>query len=174
MIAKLKELWHNLCKREEDDMIQLSEHFSIKEAICHDSSNSSKPCPYCHGVFIPCDTLLKALEAFRSNVDAPVIITSWTRCQIKEAKMKPNTPSPKSQHNYGKAVDCYVNGVGAQALYDAAIKVPAFNNGGIGIYVKQTSGRDRIHLDVRDTGKARWGYISNKEVSIEEALKQSK
>jgi len=29
-------------------------------------------------------------------------------------------------------------------------------------------------LDVRDTGKARWGYISNKEVSIEEALKQSK
>ena len=154
--------------------MNISEHFTIEEAYCHDLVNPNQPCSLCHGIFIPNYTLLKALEEFRSIVNAPVVITSWTRCLAKEAKIKPTVKNPTSQHNYGNAVDCFVTGLGAQALYNAASQVTAFANGGIGVYVKQSSKRDRIHLDVRDTGKARWGVIENKEVSIEEALKHSR
>jgi hypothetical protein len=175
MIAKISNILYNMFKREEEDiMLRLSEHFTISEAICYDTTDPSKPCPYCHGIFVPCDALLTALEAFRSNVNAPVVITSWTRCSIKEARMKPGVKAPRSEHNYGRAVDCYVTGLSGKELYDAAMKVDAFKNGGIGVYVKQSSGRDRIHLDVRETGKGRWGYLGEKEVTIEEALQHSK
>jgi hypothetical protein len=152
-------------------MIQLSEHFTLKEAICHDLNDPSKPCPFCLGIYIYNEKLLQALEQFRSIVNAPVEITSWIRCFEKEKRMKPTTVAPRSQHNLGKAVDVIVENMGARDLYKIAMEVEAFKNGGIGVYVQQDSKHDRIHLDVRCYGPSRWGVIGNGvEGDIEKAL----
>lgn len=153
-------------------MILLSPHFSVYEARCREFT-IHQPCPLCHGIYIPNEILLDALEEFRSILGMPFITTSWVRCPAKERQMKPHITAPKSEHNFGRAVDGRSKGVGGRELYETASHVKAFREGGIGIYVEQSSGRDRIHLDVRATGMARWGYVDDKKVTLEQAIERS-
>ena len=50
-------------------------------------------------------------------------------------------------------------------MFDKAIMIPAFANGGIGVYDEGF-----IHVDVRD-GKARWARINGNYVGIDEFFK---
>jgi len=50
-------------------------------------------------------------------------------------------------------------------MYELAERVTAFREGGIGVYPE----RGFIHVDIRE-GRARWGHLGGKYVSLEEAM----
>ncbi len=132
----------------------LSAHFSEAEIACK----------CCKRVYVTPE-LLSALEEFRNIVGKPVTITTGGvyRC-VKQNALDGGTQN--SYHLAGKAADITVAGMTMKAMYEAALKIPAFENGGIGLYPFNNF----LHLDVGI--KRRWARIKNKKyVSIEEGLK---
>jgi len=162
-------------------MLQLTEHFQIIELRCR-GENKDEACPLCGGIYIYEPRLLDAAEAYRVLLGLPVVVTSGNRCFWKTQQMNyPNKPTfnwndgplNMSQHQTGCAIDCRSGGLGAKTLYKAALEIPAFEQGGIGVYTGQ-KGDDRMHLDVRTKGRARWGYVGETKTHILEALECSK
>jgi uncharacterized protein YcbK (DUF882 family) len=73
---------------------------------------------------------------------------------------------PNSEHTRGIAADIKISGMTAQQMYAAALAVPAFRGGGIGVALHQ----GYIHVDVRPT-LARWCYdTSGKACAWDKAL----
>lgn len=75
-----------------------------------------------------------------------------------------------SQHTKGKAADVTMySGSGAalsaKEMYLAAMKVPVFVMGGVGVYPQKKF----MHVDVRGTA-ARWGSVKGRYTSAAEAL----
>lgn len=92
------------------------------------------------------EKLANALEELRTIIGGPISVTSGYRCpahnqRIGGAKM--------SQHTLGLAADIISKKLTPKELAEAAEKVPAFINGGVGVYSRW------IHVDVRN-GRARW------------------
>lgn len=116
-----------------------SPHFSTSEMQCHD-------CGKC--VLDP--GLLPALEALRSLGPEPILIDDAYRCPEHNAQVGGVNDST---HMEGKAADLRIEGLTLQQMYDRAKSVPAFLNGGIGVY-----DGGFIHVDVRE-GKARWARV---------------
>lgn len=117
---------------------QLSPHFATWESQC--------PCGCGFGlnpgdVYPP---LLGPLEELRKAYGAPLNVNSWCRC-VRWEKRKGR--SGKSQHTKGKAVDIRCGDL--KRLVRLAEKIPAFRDGGIGIY------KTFVHVDVRGK-RARW------------------
>ncbi len=106
-------------------------------------------CRHC-GVNLCKQELLDALEEFRAIVGLPVALDCGYRCEIHNAAVG---GVPGSEHTEGIAADAKVKGMSAIDMYKAALQVPAFANGGIGVAERQ----GYIHLDVRST-RARWCY----------------
>jgi hypothetical protein len=72
---------------------------------------------------------------------------------------------PDSEHTRGLAADIKMSGMTTRQMYQAAVKVPAFRDGGIGVAAHQ----GYIHVDVRGT-HARWLYdIAGRATSMWDA-----
>lgn len=127
-----------------------SEHFSASELACH------------HGVNLCTQELVDGLEELRAIVGKPVRVNDATRCEICNAKVN---GAKNSQHRLGLAADIQVEGMTAAELYRAALQVPAFRDGGIGVSLKSY-----IHVDVRPR-LTRWTYdVRGKETPWDKAL----
>lgn len=104
------------------------------------------------------DELKQALDDYRKLVSLPVVVNDAYRCKPHNSAV---SLVSKSQHPAGTAADIRVPGMNLQELYDAAKHIPAFDYGGIGVY-----DGGFIHVDVRQSGRARWAFVGNKERPI--------
>jgi zinc D-Ala-D-Ala carboxypeptidase len=90
--------------------------------------------------------LAQALEELRALAKSPLIITSGYRCFAHNQRVG---GAKGSQHVFGVAADIVSKRLTPKELAALANQVPAFINGGIGVYSSW------IHVDVRE-GRARW------------------
>ena len=120
----------------------LSKDFSVKEMACPD-------CGQCKVT----PELVNALQALRDLANVPIHVDSGYRCPERNAA---DHGASHSQHLLGQAADIRIDGLNEQQMYVLACEIPAFNNGGIGLY-----DGGFIHVDVRAT-RARWSRISGK------------
>lgn len=128
-------------------MGDLSEHFSKAELACH-----------CCGTLKIELALIDALELFRSLAGKPVVVHDAYRCPIHNAKVGGVNDS---EHTRGVAADVSIPGLSVQQMFELALRVPAFLNGGIGVYDE-----DFLHLDVRPN-PARWARVHGQYVAIQ-------
>lgn len=118
---------------------KLSKDFHADEFACQGMS-------CCGGVAPMNPALIAGLQELRDMVSQPIIISSGFRCFVHNTAIGSNN---NSQHPRGKAADIFSHHIPPKELARAAEKIPAFENGGIGVY------DTFIHVDVRD-GRARW------------------
>jgi len=107
--------------------------------------------------------LVDALQELRDLAAATVRITSGYRCPELNRAVG---GAKRSQHLLGNAADIVIDGRSVAETYELAEQVPAFRNGGIGVYPEQGF----VHVDVRD-GRARWGRLDGIYVALEKTLK---
>lgn len=129
-------------------MGDLTQHFSAHEFACRDMC----------GLTTPADALIAGLEILRADLGRPIKILSGLRCAERNAMLG---GAKDSQHLTGKAADIVVVGVPLSDIFRAAVGVPEFFSGGIGIYPDG----GYVHVDVRGT-RARWGYLDRRYVSF--------
>jgi uncharacterized protein YcbK (DUF882 family) len=116
-----------------------SQHFTNQELACrHCGVNGCK------------QELIDALEALRVAVGKPVQVDDAYRCPEHNAAVG---GVPNSEHTCGIAADIKIAGMTAAEMYRAALAVPAFALGGIGVAERQ----GYIHVDTR-AQHARWCY----------------
>lgn len=122
-------------------MGDMSKNFSRSEFACKGTN--------CCGNSAPVSPeLISALQDLRDQLNLPLSITSGFRCNRHNESVGGAT---QSFHTLGMAADVSCpDGMTAEDLAQAAETIPAFQQGGIGIYPSW------VHLDVRTTGKARW------------------
>jgi uncharacterized protein YcbK (DUF882 family) len=128
-------------------MGDLSEHFSRIELACWDC-----------GRLVIAKELLDGLEQLRGLGPESIIVHDGYRCPEHNTKVGGVS---ESQHVLGKAADIDIVGLTLQQQYDRAKSVPAFANGGIGVY-----DGNFLHVDVRD-GKARWSRKNGVYLGLE-------
>ncbi len=124
----------------------MTEHFKREEFACNGVG--------CCGHSAPISLqLLENLELLRKAVseelakDTGLKINSGFRCKTHNAKVG---GASDSLHCFGIACDVATpKGLTDKRFSEIAEKVPAFSNGGIGLYL------GRIHVDIRK-GRARW------------------
>jgi len=131
--------------------MKLSKHFSEREFRCPLSGESRVS-----------ESLVTALEELRALIGLPITVLSGYRCPRYNQFIG---GAQSSEHVRGQAADITVSGLPLKQLYEAALKVTAFYNGGIGIYPKE----NMLHVDVRGR-TARWGRLAGQYVSLSAAL----
>lgn len=105
---------------------------------------------------MPDDELIDALVQIREYFKSPVVINSGYRCPEHNKKIG---GAPNSRHTYGDAADITVKGVPTEVVFNYCIKVFGDKPWGIAIkYNKADPYAGFVHLDTRDTQKARWTY----------------
>jgi uncharacterized protein YcbK (DUF882 family) len=130
-------------------MGDLSPHFDSSEFACKD----------CGSTKVSGD-LVNALEELRTLAGLAIVIDCGYRCPDHN---KTVGGVSASQHMEGTAADLRIPPLSVTQMYELALKVPAFRNGGIGVYDSHF-----IHVDVR--GKvARWARVAGKYIGIEES-----
>lgn len=117
--------------------IKVSEDFILKEFECR----------HCNTVKLH-SKLMEKLQAFRTYLGVPLIVTSGYRCKTHNTNVG---GAPNSYHMKGMAADVRVEGMDSFVL---ARKADEFDFGGIIIY------NNFVHLDVR-TEKWREGGWSS-------------
>jgi uncharacterized protein YcbK (DUF882 family) len=135
-----------------DDMGDLSAHFSRQELACR-----------CCGQLKLDSRLLDGLEALRARAGVPVIVHAGYRCERHNAEVG---GVPHSEHTRGLAADVHLPGLTLQRMYELALEVRHFAEGGIGVY-----DGGFLHVDVRDH-RARWARVSGKYVGIGELVRE--
>jgi len=125
----------------------LSEHFSKAELACH-----------CCGALKIEAALVDALELFRSLAERPVVVDDGYRCPEHNERVGGVNDS---EHTRGMAADVSIPGLSLQQMFDLALGVPAFLNGGIGVYDGAF-----LHLDIRPH-PARWARVRGQYVGIQ-------
>ena len=128
-------------------MGDLSAHFSKAEFACR-----------CCGELKIERELIDALEQLRALAGQAIIIHDAYRCPAHNQEVGGVTDS---QHTLGMAADVAIRGFSLQQMYELALRVPTFLNGGIGAY---DSGF--LHLDVR-SHPARWARVCGQYVGIQ-------
>ena len=131
-------------------MGDLSTHFSRKELACQ-----------CCGEVTLDVRLLAALESLRDAAGAPVVIHGAYRCERHNQEVGGVTDS---EHTRGMAADVRIEGLSLQQMYELALKVPEFAEGGIGAY-----DGGFLHLDVRGY-RSRWARIRGQYVGIQHLI----
>jgi uncharacterized protein YcbK (DUF882 family) len=122
-------------------MGDLSKNFSRSEFACKGQDCCEHSAPV-H------PELISALQELREKVMVPLTINSGFRCNRHNRAIG---GAAQSFHRLGMAADIACpKGMTPETLAQAAEAIPAFHEGGIGIYPSW------VHLDVRITGKARW------------------
>ncbi|QTD54203.1 YcbK family protein [Sulfidibacter corallicola] len=104
-------------------------------------------CRHCGDVVID-RRLLDALLALQGKVGRPLVILSGYRCPPHNRDIGGEL---RSYHTKGQAADIRAPGVPIMALFQAALEIPAFRGGGIGLYLN----RKFLHLDIRPQ-RFRW------------------
>jgi zinc D-Ala-D-Ala carboxypeptidase len=117
-------------------------------------------CPCCQ-TCKPNPTLLDALNLLQTMVGTQLQTNSGYRCPKHNAAVG---GAPHSEHLTGEAADIRCANLAPISLYLAAEQIPAFSQGGIGLYPA-----DFIHLDVRPT-RARWFRKAGRDYPIIEYL----
>jgi hypothetical protein len=134
-------------------MGDLTKNFSLFEFRCPRS-----------GIANPEPKLVYALQEYRDLLKVPIKITSGGRYGEGQGYHF------VSETNTSKAADCIALGSTLLEMYYAALKIPEFMNGGIGIYPNSGSPNEGfLHLDVRIIF-GRWARISGKYVKHQEGL----
>lgn len=133
-------------------MGDLSDHFSKREFACR-----------CCGNLVVSGRLVLALEHLRSIARAPILVHCGYRC----TKHNHNAGGVNnSEHTLGTAADIEIPGLSLQEMYDCALEVPEFANGGIGVY-----DGNFLHVDVRDH-VARWARVHGQYVGIQHLVQE--
>lgn len=142
----------------------------MSEMISKHFSKQELQCPCC-GVAAVQAKLLIALEELRSLVGGPIYINSGYRCP---ARNKAEGGAQSSEHVQGAAADVACpKGMTLKSFYELIQKVPAFKNGGIGLYpAGRGQNTDFAHVDVRSK-PARWSRIDGQYLAIEQAFKSN-
>ena len=121
-------------------MGDLSKNFDRSEFACQ-----GKDC-CCHSAPIHPD-LVAGLQLMRIMSGVPLSVTSGFRC-VKHNSSIGGTEN--SLHTFGMAADVKCDVLTIEQLAEYAKNIGVFRYGGIGLYCSW------IHIDVRQTGKARW------------------
>jgi hypothetical protein len=129
-------------------MGDLSAHFSRQELAC----------PCCGRLQLE-GRLLTALEKLRSLAKGPVLIHDGYRCPKHNREVG---GVPESEHTRGCAADIALPGTALQRMYELALEVPKFRDGGIGVY-----GGGFLHVDVRPRQLGCAGDMSGFSTSFE-------
>jgi uncharacterized protein YcbK (DUF882 family) len=127
-------------------MGDLSAHFSRSELQCR-----------CCGRLQIDSRLLDGLEKLRAQAGTPVVIHAGYRCPQHNAAVG---GVPRSEHTLGLAADIALPGLSLQRMYELALEVPQFAQGGIGVY-----DGGFLHVDVREH-RARWARVSGHYVGM--------
>jgi uncharacterized protein YcbK (DUF882 family) len=112
-------------------------------------SDAELSCRHC-GVNLCTPELVDALEALRAVVGVQIALDCAYRCPAHNLAVG---GVPDSEHTRGLAADIKIAGMTTRQMYRAAVQVPAFAAGGIGVAAHQGF----IHVDVR-SHRARWLY----------------
>ena len=128
-------------------MGDLSAHFSKAELACH-----------CCGQLKIETSLIEALEQLRALAGKPILVHDGYRCPKHNQQVGGVSDS---EHTRGMAADISVPDLSLQAMYELALQVPTFFNGGIGVYDSCF-----LHLDVR-SHQARWARVRGEYVGIQ-------
>ena len=128
-------------------MGDLSAHFSKVELACH-----------CCGELKIESALLEALEQLRKLADKEIIVHDGYRCVTHNQEVGGVTDS---EHTRGMAADIAIAGFSLQQMYELALQVPTFRNGGIGVYDSCF-----LHLDTRPHS-ARWARVRGQYVGVQ-------
>lgn len=133
-------------------MGDLSPHFSRNELECHCCSRLQLD-----------SRLLEGLEALRTLAGVPVVVHAGYRCERHNAEVG---GVPRSEHTRGLAADIDLPGLSLQRMYELALEIPQFAQGGIGAY-----DGGFLHVDVRDR-RARWARVSGRYMGIQELVRE--
>ncbi len=133
-------------------MGDLSAHFSRSELECR----------CCRRLQID-SRLLDGLERLRTLAGTTVIIHAGYRCPQHNQAVG---GVPHSEHTLGLAADIALPGLSLQRMYELALAVPQFAQGGIGVY-----DGGFLHVDVREH-RARWARISGTYVGVSELVRE--
>ena len=133
-------------------MGDLSAHFSKSELACR-----------CCGERILVPALLEALECLRELARQPICIHAGYRCPEHNQQVGGVT---NSEHTRGMAADIAIPNLTLQQMYELALQVPAFLEGGIGVY-----DGGFLHVDVRPR-HARWARVRGQYVGIQHLVKE--
>ena len=134
-------------------MGDLSAHFSKREFACR-----------CCGDLKIEPGLIDALELLRAAANREIIIHDGYRCPTHNRNVG---GVPDSEHKRGMAADIAIPGLSIQAMFDLALRIPAFLNGGIGVY-----DGGFLHLDIRPHA-SRWARVRGQYVGIQHLVRQS-
>lgn len=116
-------------------MGDLTKNFSECEFVCK-----------CCGRLVLSSKLTAALQQLRDLIGEPIIVNCGYRCRKHNREVG---GVPNSYHTKGMAADIRCDGLTPQELKKFAEAIPAFNQGGIGLYTTF------VHVDVRGHA-ARW------------------
>ena len=129
-----------------------STHFSEKELACR-----------CCGELQVDQRLLDALEQLRSLAGKEIVIHDGYRCFARNQEMGGVTDS---QHTSGLAADVSIPALSLQQMYELALLIPTFAEGGIGVYDDGF-----LHLEVGSYA-TRWARVRGQYVGIQHLVKQ--
>lgn len=121
-------------------MTMYTRNFSRRELACRCG------CKTPVNIDLRLQELARALQQLRELAGAPIMIASGYRC-IRHNEAVGGAPN--SQHTQGAAADIWSKTLTPTQLKVLAEKIPAFAEGGIGVYPTW------IHVDIRE-GRARW------------------
>ena len=127
-------------------MGDLSPHFSKAELACR----------HCGQLKVE-KRLLEALEELRRLAGKPIVIHDAYRCVAHNQEVGGVSDS---EHTRGMAADVDIPGLTLQQMYELALRVTAFVEGGIGVY-----DGGFLHVDVR-THCSRWARVGGQYVGI--------
>jgi zinc D-Ala-D-Ala carboxypeptidase len=133
-------------------MANLSAHFSWEELCCR-----------CCGRLQIDSRLLDGLEGLRARAGGPIVVHAGYRCPRHNREVG---GVPHSEHMQGLAADIAIPGLSLQRMYELALEVPQFAEGGIGVY-----DGDFLHVDVRDR-RARWARVRGRYVKVGQLVRE--
>ncbi len=128
-------------------MGDLSAHFSKAELACH-----------CCGDLKIENALIEALEQLRTLANKEIVVHDAYRCSDHNLEVGGVTDS---EHTRGMAADIAIPGLSLQQMFELALQIPTFLNGGIGVY-----DGGFLHLDIRPH-QARWARVRGQYVGIQ-------
>ncbi|MGB9072064.1 MAG: D-Ala-D-Ala carboxypeptidase family metallohydrolase [Terriglobales bacterium] len=134
-------------------MGDLSAHFSKAEFACH-----------CCGQLKVELRLIDALEQLRGLAGKSIVVHDGYRCPAHNQKVGGVS---HSEHTQGTASDVEIPGLSLQQMYELALQVPEFAQGGIGVY-----DGGFLHVDVRQH-VARWARVRGQYVGIQHLIRET-